>query len=76
MQIFLGGHLNFYHPKKDTWLSVDINQPTPLLGILEASGIPTGEVYLVVVNGEIAELETVIVSAQDQVKLFPAVGGG
>ena len=76
MRIYLGGHLNFYHPQKDKWLEVDIEQPTPLSEILDNSGIPIGEMHLVVVNGEIVELQEATVSTQDEVKLYPPVGGG
>ena len=76
MRINLGGHLNFYHPLKNKWLDVELKQPTPLRVILDGSGIPVGEVYLVVVNGELVDLQEAIVSEQDEVKLFPAVGGG
>ena len=76
MRIFLGGHLNFYHPQKEKWLEVEIQCPKPLLKILGDLGIPLGEMHLVVINGEIAELQDAIVSGKDEVKLYPAVGGG
>ena len=76
MRIYLGGHLNFYHPQKDKWLDVELGQPTPLRVILDGSGIPISEVYLVVVNGELVDLHEAIVTEQSEVKLFPAVGGG
>ena len=76
MQLYLGGYLDFYHPEKGNRLEVEINQPTPLREVLEAIGIPVGEVHLFVVNDEIVELEGVMVSDQDEVKLFSAVGGG
>ena len=76
MRIHLGGHLNFYHPQKDKWLDVELEHPTSLMEILDGSGIPLGEVSLVVVNGELVDLQEAIVSEQSEVKLFPAVGGG
>jgi sulfur carrier protein ThiS len=76
MRIYLGGNLNFYHPQKDTWLKVELEQPTPLKAVLEASGIPLGEVYLVVINGALVDMQETIVSEQSEVKLFPPVGGG
>jgi len=76
MRIHLGGHLNFYHPQKDKWLDVELEHPTPLRVILDGSGIPLGEVSLVVVNGELVDLQEAIVSEQSEVKLFPPVGGG
>jgi sulfur carrier protein ThiS len=76
MRIYLGGHLNFYHPQKDKWLEVKLEQPTRLAEILDSANIPTGEVYLAVVNDELVDMQKTIVSEQDDVKLFPPVGGG
>ncbi len=76
MRIYLGGHLNFYHPQKDKWLEVELMQSTPLGVVLNNTNIPLGEVYLVVVNGELVDLDETMVSEQSEVKLFPAVGGG
>jgi molybdopterin converting factor small subunit len=76
MRIYLGGHLNFYHPQKETWLEVKLLQPMPLKDVLEASSIPLGEVYLVVIEGELVDMQGTIVSDQSEVKLFPPVGGG
>ena len=76
MRIYLGGHLNFYHPQKENWLVVDLEQSTPLKDILDGASIPLGEVALVVINGETADLQEAIISEQDEVKLFSPVGGG
>lgn len=76
MRIYLGGHLNFYHPQKDKWLEIKLQQPTRLADILASSDIPSGEVYLAAVNGEQVDLLTAIVEEQDEVRLFPPVGGG
>jgi sulfur carrier protein ThiS len=76
MRIYLGGHLNFYHPQKANWLTVALDFPAPLVEILERTGVPLGEVHLVVINGEQVDLEAAVVSADDEVKLFSAVGGG
>lgn len=76
MRIFLGGHLNFYHPKKDKWLAVELDGPSPLTDILNAAGIPLTEVQLVAINGEVVQLQNALVSESDEVKVFSAVGGG
>ena len=76
MRIFLGGHLNFYHPKKEKWLMVELEDSRPLAGILDEAGIPLAEVQLVAVNGEVLALENAVVVDGDQVKVFSAVGGG
>jgi sulfur carrier protein ThiS len=76
MRLYLGGHLDFYNPQAGGWLEIRLNQPTALGEVLNQQGIPAGEVQMVILNGELAELETAIVSNQDEVKLFSAVGGG
>ncbi len=76
MKIYLGAHLNFYHPEKKSWLEVDVLQPTPLVEILESAGVPLGEIHMVVVNDQIAELKEAIISSRDEVKIYPPVGGG
>lgn len=76
MKLYLGAHLNFYHPRKENWLVVELEGPTRLVDILERAGIPVGEVQLVVVGGETVELTEAVISPGDEVRLFPAVGGG
>jgi sulfur carrier protein ThiS len=76
MRIFLGGHLNFYHPNKDKWLEVDLKGPTPLVDLLNAAGVPLSEVQLVAINGVVVELMDALVSECDEVKVFSPVGGG
>jgi sulfur carrier protein ThiS len=76
MKLYLGGHLNFYHSQKDKWLDIDINQPKLLIEILDGAGIPLSEVHLVAINEEVVDLEEAIISAKDEVKIYPAVGGG
>jgi len=76
MRLYLGGYLDFYHPQRSSWLEVELNHPSPLSEVLTELGIPMGDVQLFVLNGELVELSEAIVSDQDEVKLFPAVGGG
>jgi sulfur carrier protein ThiS len=76
MRIYLGGHLNFYHPQKDKWLEIETDQPILLSDVLNGAGIPLNEVQLVAINGEVTELQNTVVSHQDEVKIFSAVGGG
>jgi sulfur carrier protein ThiS len=76
MRIFLGGHLNFYHPKKAKWLAVDLDGSKPLAVLLDDAGIPLTEVQLVAINGEVLDLQDAVVSEGDEVKVFSAVGGG
>ena len=76
MRIYLGGYLDFYNPEGGNWIEVEVKQATPLTELLLQSGIPLGEVHMVVLNGTAVELNEAIVSDQDEIKLFSAVGGG
>jgi sulfur carrier protein ThiS len=76
MKLFLGGYLDFYNPQPGSPLIIELDQPVVLTTILTDLGIPLEEVQLVVVNGELVELEKAVVTAQDEVKIFSAVGGG
>jgi sulfur carrier protein ThiS len=57
-------------------MEVELAQPTLLLQVLAELGIPPGEVYLAVINGELVDLQKAVISEQDEVKLYPAVNGG
>jgi sulfur carrier protein ThiS len=76
MRLYLGGYLDFYNPQPGKWLEVELHQPTQLSEVLAELGIPIGDAQLFVLNGELADLSEALVSDQDEVKLFPAVGGG
>lgn len=75
MRLHLGGHLNFYDPQKRTWLEVKLSGPTPLAEIIRQAGLPEGEVALLVVNNQQAELHELVTDA-DRVELYPPMGGG
>jgi sulfur carrier protein ThiS len=76
MRLYLGGYLDFYHPQRKRWLEVELEQPVALWALLERLQIPAANVYLVVINGVMANLEDAQVSPQDEVKLFSAMDGG
>ncbi len=76
MRLYLGGYLDFYNPESGGWLEIELDQPTKLSEVLEKLGIPLGDVQLFVLNGDLVEIGETMVSGQDEVKLFPAVGGG
>lgn len=76
MRIYLGGHLSYFHPHKDSWLEVEIKGPVLLTSVLVEAGIPLGEVQLVTINEQIVDLEGTIISPEDQVRVYSPVGGG
>jgi sulfur carrier protein ThiS len=75
MRLYLGGYLDFYHPHKGNWLEVDVDQPVPLIEVIADLGIPVGDIHLVVVNNQLQNLDFII-SENDEVKIYSAVGGG
>lgn len=76
MKITLGGQLSYHLPGHPRHLEVQLEAPSRLEEVLTGLGIPVPEIYLVVVNGELVELQTALVSQQDEVKLYPPVDGG
>jgi sulfur carrier protein ThiS len=76
MQLYLGGYLDYYNPERGNWLEVKLSQPSQLGKVLTELGIPMSEVHLVVLNGQLVDISKAIVSEEDELKLFPAVGGG
>lgn len=76
MKLYAGGLLDFYLPGRRSRMEIELQAPTRLSVVLAGLGIPLAEVHLVVVNGELVELKDVLVSNQDEVKLYPAVNGG
>jgi molybdopterin converting factor small subunit len=44
--------------------------------VLTGLGIPVAEINLATVNGDLVDLNEVLVTQEDVVKIFPPVGGG
>lgn len=76
LKLYAGGHLTFYMPGRKHSLEISLREPTPLREILARLSIPLPEVALTALNGELVEVETVIVGDEDVVKVFSAVNGG
>jgi molybdopterin converting factor small subunit len=76
MRLYLGGYLDYYNPQPGSWLEVELEGPSPLREVLVKLDIPTSEIHLCAINGELTELSEAVVSGGDEVKLFPPVGGG
>lgn len=76
MKLRLGGYLSFYLPGFPTLVDVPLEEPTRLGEILTQLGIPYGEIFLVVLNGELVDPEQTIISPNDEVRIFSAVDGG
>ncbi|HEY9077635.1 MAG TPA: MoaD/ThiS family protein [Anaerolineaceae bacterium] len=77
MKLHLGGHLNFFDTGKRSRLEIAVpSEGLPLVDILQNLNVPVGEVAIVAVNGELADLEACRVYPQDSVEVYPPIGGG
>lgn len=76
MKLYLGGFFSFYIPQRPQWIEIELDSPRLLREVLVEQGIPPGEVSLTVVNRELVELNEVLVSNEDEVRLYPPIGGG
>ena len=76
MKLYLGGYFAYFLSTRQNWIDVELNGPARLSEVLAGLGIPAGEIYLAVVNGELVDLQEAFVSERDEVRLFPAIGGG
>jgi len=76
LKLHLGGHLSFYELQHRTWVELSLAAPQRLEDLLAGLGIPPGEVALVVINGALTQEEAPIISENDQVELYPPMGGG
>ncbi|GAB4480101.1 MAG: hypothetical protein OHK0031_01000 [Anaerolineales bacterium] len=76
MKLYAGGHLDFYLPGRRNRMEIELKEATRLSELLAGLKIPLAEVHLVVINGQMVDLQAAIVFGQDEVKLYPAVNGG
>lgn len=76
MKLYLGGFFSFYIPQRPQWIEIELDSPRLLREVLVEQGIPPGEVSLTVVNRELVELNEVLVTNDDEVRLYPPIGGG
>jgi len=75
VRVHLGGYLSFYAAGR-THLDVSQPEPARLRDVLLGLGLPPGEVYLAVANGQLVDPANAFVSDRDEVKLYPPVDGG
>ena len=76
MRLHLGGHLNYFDELKRSEFEIELSQEQKLTDILSGLKIPVGEVFLVVVNGELVTLEDARIQPDNYVQLYPPMGGG
>ena len=76
MLLYAGGYLTFYTPDQIPEVERVLPGPVALRDLLTEIGIPAAEVQLVILNGEIVDLNGIQVQNLDVVKIFPGVDGG
>lgn len=76
MILYAGSYLTFYTPDQKPEVERLLPSPVELRTLLTEIGIPAVEVQLVILNGEIVDLNGTQVQNQDVVKIFPGVDGG
>lgn len=76
MKLYLGSYFAFFTPSCEHWVETELLDPAPLATILSELGIPIGEVHFIVLNDKLLESLDVLVSNDDTVRLYPAIGGG
>ncbi len=75
MRLRLSGYLAAFADGRP-WVEVALPAPRPLRDVLASLKIPAGEIYLVVVNGQLQEAAEILVSETDEVQIFPPLDGG
>lgn len=76
MELTAGGYLVFYMPDKQSRLALELSEPKPLGSLLAEIGIPLKEIHLIILNGEIVDLDSAVVKNQDWVKVYSPIDGG
>ena len=76
MKLHLGGQFSFYLPGHPAQVELSLARPVQLTALLAELNIPAAEIHLVVVNGELIELQEAWVTQEDDVRLYPPVSGG
>jgi sulfur carrier protein ThiS len=76
MRLHLGGHLNYFDAQQRANLEIELVGKQRLEDVLDRLKIPRGEIFLVSINGYVVPLESAWINQNDQVQLYPPMGGG
>ncbi len=76
MKIHLGGSLAWHDTHRRTQFDMALESAVSLRTLLDRLSIPAAEVAFTVINGEMAESLDALVGDQDDVRLYPIMGGG
>ncbi|MBI3943007.1 MAG: hypothetical protein HY326_08340 [Chloroflexi bacterium] len=73
----LHGHLNWYIPGHPHQVEIDLEQPTPLVQVLQRLGIPQAEVVLMAdAQGTVQPFADHLLHPNDILELLSPIGGG
>jgi hypothetical protein len=76
MKLYVDAYLSQYTPAGIRKLELKLIRPIPLNTLLQEQKIPIDEVHLKVVNQEVTHDLERLISDDDEVKLYRAIGGG
>ena len=78
MKVHLWGELGFYGPERRSRFEVRLDGELPLADALRLLGVPEADVAVLGLNGEVVRLgdQSLTVSDDDRLDLFPATSGG
>ncbi len=78
MKVHLFGELGFYGPGRRSRFEHRVEGKRPLLDVLRELGVPSADVAVCGLNGEVVRLgdPSLTVSDGDRLDLFPATSGG
>lgn len=74
--LHLGGYLKYYDEMQRSNLEVEMAEKQHLKDVLIRLNIPTGEIFLVSINGEVVLMNDAWIKPDDHVCLYPPMGGG
>jgi len=78
VKVHLWGELGFYGPERRSRFEVRLDGELPLADALRLLGVPEADVAVLGLNGEVVRLgdQSLTVSDDDRLDLFPATSGG
>jgi hypothetical protein len=77
MQLYLGGHLNYYDSQKRHSIEISLRAPTLLSELLNRMNVPLSEIAVGTLNGEpLVAFDHITLVDADSLRLYPPVDGG
>ncbi len=76
MKIHLGGSLAWYDKQKRSNFVVELSGSMSLNALLDKLAIPSAEIAIISINGQLLRGEDYMLKDTDEIKLYPSMGGG